>query len=157
VDTLRRPKDVCLFFNAIYELSSVTLGPELCHPVMFLPVLSVLGCYGSHQGVRGVAVSKQGTDTQQDLRYSESRTPVVFQNVETNDALGVDVAMVDPGPEDNFWWFEWVVRGKMYVQEKYPALVHRGRWTQDRGDPLVQIVPFRTRAAIWRRIQRDLS
>lgn len=46
-----------------------------------------------------VAVCEEGADWEEDLWDGEGGTPVVLENVEADDALAVDVAVVDPGSE----------------------------------------------------------
>lgn len=46
-----------------------------------------------------VAVGEEGADAEEDLGDGEGGAPVVLQDVQADDALGVDVAVVDTGLE----------------------------------------------------------
>lgn len=48
-----------------------------------------------------VAVCQKRTNRQQNLWNSQSGTPVVFKDVQADDSLTVDVAVIDPGAESN--------------------------------------------------------
>ena len=88
------------------RLCGVPLGPQLGNAVVLLPVLRVLSGNGADQRVRGVAVAEQGADGEEDLGDGEGRGPLVLQDVEADHTLGVDVAVVDAGPELHLWWLE---------------------------------------------------
>ena len=61
------------------------------------------------------------------LGTREGGTPVVFENVKTNDSLGVDVAMVNSCSEGHFWRLEGVLGGEVDVKEEDSALVRGTR------------------------------
>ena len=82
------------------------------------------------------------------LGNCEGRTPVVFENVKTYHALRVDVAVVNSGSEGHFRWLEGVLWSEVDVQEEDPTLVRRPWGAEDRRDPLIQIVTFRSSAKI---------
>lgn len=48
-----------------------------------------------------IAVCQEGANRQQNLWNSQSRTPVVFQDIQTDDSLTVDVAVIDSSTESN--------------------------------------------------------
>lgn len=60
---------------------------------------SISVCVCVCEALTWVAVSEQGADGQQDLGDGEGGTPVVLQDVQTDHALTVDVAVVDPRTE----------------------------------------------------------
>ena len=66
---------------------------------MFIAVAEVLLCNGAYEGVTGVTVREEGADGEQNLGDGECRTPVVLQDVKTDGALAVDVAMVNASAE----------------------------------------------------------
>ena len=74
-----------------------------------LPIVDVLGGDAADQGIAGVAVGQEGADGEEDLGDGESWAPLVLQDVETDDALGVDVAVVDASPELDLWRLERVL------------------------------------------------
>ena len=56
--------------------------------------LQKLGNVGD-EGIFGVGVGQEGANGQQDLANGQRRTPLVLQNVETNAAVRVDVAVIN--------------------------------------------------------------
>ena len=48
-----------------------------------------------HQGIIGVGIRQERANGQQDFANGQRWTPLVFQNVETNATIRVDVAVVD--------------------------------------------------------------
>lgn len=118
-----------------------------------LPIVDVLGGDAADQGIAGVAVGQEGADGEEDLGDGESWAPLVLQNVQTDDALGVDIAVVDSGPELHFRRLEGIIGGEMNIQEEDASLIDRSRRAEDGAHPLVQIVALGTRAAVGGRIQ----
>lgn len=55
----------------------------------------------NHQLLTWVAVCQKRTNRQQNLWNSQSRAPVVFQDIQTDDSLTVDVAVINSGAESN--------------------------------------------------------
>ena len=114
-------------FLTAFSLRGVSLSPELGYSIVLLPVkryasypnekmflivlpiVNVLRGDAADQRVAGVAVRKQGADGEQHLGDGECRAPLVLQNVEADDALGVDVAVIDPGAELHFGRLEGIV------------------------------------------------
>merc|ERR1719195_2197685 len=101
--------------------------------------------------------SERREQREEDLGDGESWAPLVLQDVETDDALGVDIAVVDPGAELHFWRLEGIIGGEVNIQEEDATFIDRSRRAEDGADPLVQIVALRSSAAVWRRIQRYCS
>ena len=118
-----------------------------------LPIVDVLGGDAADQGVAGVAVGEEGADGEENLGDGESWAPLVLQNVQTDDALGVDIAVVDPGAELHFRGLEGIISGEMNIQEEDSSFIDRSRRSEDGADPLVQIVTLGASAAVWGRIQ----
>ena len=127
-------------------LGGVSLGPQLGYSVVFLPVGGVLRGDAADEGVRRVAVGQEGADREEDLGDGQGGTPVVLEDVQTNDALRVDVAVVNARAEGHLGRLEGVLGREVDVQEEDAALVHRTRRTQNGRHPLVNVVPLRTRA-----------
>ena len=59
------------------------------------------GCSVNYQLLTRVAVCQKRTNRQQNLWNSQSRAPVVFQDIQTDDSLTVDVAVINSGTESN--------------------------------------------------------
>jgi len=64
--------------------------------------------------------------------------------------LAVDVAVIDARAERDFGRLEGVLRREVYVEEEDAALVDGSGWSQDGGDPLVQIVALGSGTAVGR-------
>lgn len=53
-------------------------------------------------------MSKENRSTAEPLE-SQSRTPVVSKDVQADDSLTVDAAVIDSGAESNLWEFKWIL------------------------------------------------
>lgn len=120
---------------------------------MLGPVCQVLCGNASHQRISRVAVGEQGADGKQHLGDGECRAPVVFQDVQTDDTLAVDVAVVNPCTESHLGGFKGVLRGEGDVQKEDAPLVHRAWRPQDGGPPLVDVVSLWASTAVGRGVQ----
>lgn len=109
------------------------------------------------QKLTRIAIGQQRADRQQHLGNGQRRRPVVLQNVQTDDALAVDVAVVDAGAERDLRRLERILGRKVNVQKEDAALVHRAGRPQNSRHPFVQVVRFGAGTAIGRRIQRDFG
>ena len=76
-----------------------------------------------NEGVVWIRISEKGTDRKEDLRDSESRRPLLLENVETDAAISANVAMVYSGSKIHLGRLEWIVGGELNIQEEYPTLV----------------------------------
>ena len=68
-----------------------------------------------HKGIFRVGVGQERTNGEQDLANGQSWTPLIFENVEANSSVGIDIAVVDPSREMDLGRLEWVVRREMNV------------------------------------------
>lgn len=101
---------------------------------------------GNERVVR-IRVREQRADAEEDLRYGESRRPLLLQNVEADGSLIVHVRVVDLGLKGNLRRLERVVRREVDLHKEYAALVRaRGR-AHDGRLPLEQIVLNRASTA----------
>lgn len=132
-------------------------NPLFGDAVVLVAVGQVLVGDGADERVVGVRVGEQRADGEEHFRDGERRRPVVFEYVQADGALRVHVAVVDACFECHFWRLEWVVRCEVDVQVEDSTLVDRSSRTIDSGEPLVNIIAFRTGAAIGRWIERDLG
>ena len=92
--------------------------------MLILPIVDVLGGDAADQGVAGVTVGEEGADGEENLGDGECRAPLVLQDVQTDDALGVDIAVVDPGPEFHFRRLEGIIGGEMNIQEEDASFIN---------------------------------
>lgn len=104
---------------------SVLSRPIARRAVVLVLVAHVLQRDGADQGVLGVAVGQEGTDGQENFGNCQCGRPVVLKDIQTDDALTVDVAVVNARLEDNLRWLEGVFRGEGNVQGKDATFVGR--------------------------------
>jgi len=123
---------------------------------VFLAIRDILLRDISHQRVSSITISKQGNDGEEYFGYGECRTPIVFEDIQTDGSLRIDIAMIDPRTEDNLGRFERVIRGKGDLQEEYSTLVHGSRGSEDGTNPIVDVVTLGPSTAVGGRIDGDL-
>ena len=70
-----------------------------------------------HEWVIRIGIRQQGADREQDLGDSECGAPLLFENVEADATVRVDVRVVDPRREVQLWRLERVVTGENNVEE----------------------------------------
>ena len=87
-----------------------------------------------------VAIREERADGEEHLGDGQRGAPVVLEYVQADDALAVDVAVVDARAEGHLGRLEGVLRREVQVQEEHAALVHRPGRPQDRRHPLVNVV-----------------
>lgn len=119
---------------------------------MFCSVGHILSGNTAHQGVGGVAVCEKRADGEEDFGDGQCWAPVVFQNVQANNTLTVDITVIDSCPKCHLWRLEGVLRCEGDIEEEHAALVHGARRPEDGGPPLVDVVAFGTSAAVGRRV-----
>lgn len=124
---------------------------------MLFSILQILCGNTSNQWIGWVAVCKERTNGEQHLRDGQCRRPVVLEDVQADYALTVDIAVIYPRSECDLRRFERILRREMNVQEKHATLIDGSRWSQDRGNPLVQVVSLGTGTAVGRWIQCDFG
>ena len=100
------------------------------------------------EGVVGICISEKRANGQEDLGNGQSRGPLVFQNVEADAPVRMDVAMVNSCRECHFGWLEGIVGGEVDVEEEDPTSVRRVIGAHDRCLPseLVFLVEGASRA-----------
>ena len=103
-----------------------------------------------------VAISQKRANRENHLGDGQSRTPVVFQNVQANFALAVDVAVINPSLENHLRRLEWIIWGEGDVEEKYTRSIGRVCGTHDSCHPFKNIIALGAGGAIAWWIQTDL-
>ena len=68
--------------------------------------------------VIGVGISQQGTDGKQDLANRQSRTPLIFENIQTDASVRVDVTVIDTGSEMDLGGLERIVGREVDIQKE---------------------------------------
>ena len=85
----------------LLSLSSISFRPQSGYSIMFLSMLSVLSSNTSNERISRITISQKGTNGEKDFRDSQSRTPVVLQDVQTNDSLTVYVTVINSSSKSN--------------------------------------------------------
>ena len=81
-----------------------------------------MGDFG-HEGVVGVGVGEQARNGEQNFRNGEGGAPLVFENVEADGAVLVDVGVINLSHELYLRRAERVVIGELNLQEEKSTLV----------------------------------
>jgi len=144
-----------VFFS--FLLRSITFCPQSGYPVMFFTILRVLRCNTSHQRIGWVAISEKGADRKKNFWDCQRWTPVVFEDVQTDNSLAVNVAMVDSRAKSHLRWLERVFGWEMNIKEENAAFVYWAWRSEDSWNPFVDVVTFGTGTAIWWGVQGDFS
>ena len=61
----------------------------------------------------------KGRNTEKQFRSRKRGTPVVFKNIDTYSAGGVDIGVKNGGNEFDMRGLEWIVGGKINIEEEY--------------------------------------
>ena len=88
-----------------------------------------------------IGVGQQGADGEQHLRDSEGGRPLIFEDVEADRSIAVDVHVINFRRERNLGRLEGVVRREMNVQEEHALMVWGVLGAHDRSLP-VELVRF---------------
>lgn len=104
-----------------------------------------------HQRIVWVGIGQQGTNRKQDLADGQRRAPLVFQNIQADTAIGVDIAMIDASSKVDLRWLEWIIGREVNVQKEDTSGIRRVVWTHDSSLPVEHVIAHRTcRAIRWR-------
>ena len=88
-----------------------------------------------------VGVGQQGADGKQNLGDGEGGRPLVFEDVEADRTIAVDVHVINFRCERNLWRLEGVVGWEVDVQEEHTLMVRGVLGAHDRRLP-VELVRF---------------
>ena len=88
-----------------------------------------------------VGVGQQGADGEQHLGDSEGGRPLIFEDVEADRSIAVDVHVINFRRERNLGRLEGVVGREMNVQEEHALMVRGVLGAHDRSLP-VELVRF---------------
>lgn len=81
-----------------------------------------------HEGIIRIRICEQGADRKENLGDSQGWAPLIFEDVQTDASVGVDVAVIDTRREINFGRLEWVISRKVDVQVVDAASIRRVLW-----------------------------
>jgi hypothetical protein len=108
-----------------------------------------------HERVVRVGVREQRADGQEHLRDGERGRPLLLEDVQTDAAARVHVAVVDFRGECDFRGLEGVVCGELDIEEEYTALVGALAGTHDCCLPVELIIVYGTCVVLkWREVVR---
>ena len=123
-----------------------------------------------NQRVIGVGIGQQRANTQQNFTNRQSWAPLILENIETNTAVRVDVAVVNACGKMDFrrlqwnwfsgsniivsetaakkyavWkqittYFEWIISGEMDIQKEDTPRIRGVFWSHDRRLPVEHVV-----------------
>ena len=83
------------------KLHSVLLGPKPGDSVVLFSVREVLKGDGTVQSVIWIAIRHEGADRQQQFGNGQDGRPFVFQNIQANLTIFVNVAVINLRPESH--------------------------------------------------------
>jgi len=122
----------------------IFLGPRAGGGLVFRSVGLVHVCNLRYQRIIRVRVCQKRANGKQDLRNSKSRAPLLFEDVEANAAIAVDVRMKYLCSERNLRRLEWIVWGEVNVHQENTT----GKWaigrTHDCSLPMKNILSSRS-------------
>jgi hypothetical protein len=95
-----------------------------------------------NQWIIRVRVSEKGADRKQDLANSQSRTPLVLQDVQANTSVGVDVTVIDTSGKVNLGWLERIVSGEMNIQKENTSCIWGLIWSHNSCLPVEHIIAY---------------
>lgn len=101
-----------------YCLDGVLAGPFPSGRLVPGPVGLVHVRNLRHKGIIGVRVCQHRTDRKQNFGNSQSRAPLISENIEANAAVAVNVGVVDSGREVDFRGLERIIRRELDLQEE---------------------------------------
>lgn len=111
-----------------------------------------------NQRIVGVGVSQQGANRQQHFGDSKSGRPLVLQNIQTDAAGVVNIAMVNLSNKLNFGCLKRVVGGEMNIEHEHSSGVWGVIGTDDVGLPVEEVLSNRTSRAVgWRILLKILE
>merc|ERR1719272_313330 len=126
--------------------------------VVFDPISQIQLSNLGHKRIVWIAINHQRREGEQHLRDGQCRAPLVFQDVQTDSAIRIDVAVIDLCCEMELRWLEGVVRRKIDVQKEATTLIWRIRRTHDRGLPIEHVIANRSCGTIrWRVVSKVLE
>ena len=119
--------------------------------VLFLVGLVEMSNLG-YKWIVWICIRHHWADGKENLWDSQSRWPLIFQNVKTDTSIRVDIAVINSCRKCHFRWLEWIVSWEANVEEKDSSCVWRIIWTHDCRLPgeLVFLIKGASRTVSWR-------
>jgi hypothetical protein len=70
-----------------------------------------------------IRVREQRANGEEQLGDSQSRRPVILEDIEADSSFIIDIAVIDLGGELNLWWLEWVILWELELKEKHSSFI----------------------------------
>ena len=114
-------------------------------------VLEEVGDLGD-EGILGIAVGEERGDGEEDLAESESGRPGLIEDVKTDGAIAINIAVVNFRYKVESRRFEGIVGRELDIQPEQTAGIRSPFRSDDSSRPVIEIVTNRTRSYVSRRI-----
>jgi len=128
--------------------------PFYCAAFVRFPML----CYLIRKRVIGIRGTHQGLNAQKNCSDLQSRTPLIFEDIQTNSAQFVNIWVVDFSQKPHFRRSHRIIIGQKKFQLKDSTFVSRLLRSSDYNVEVSEVVVVRTCAYAWRRfLQKSLG
>jgi hypothetical protein len=92
----------------------------------------------------------KGRNTEKQFRSRKCGTPIGFKNIDTYSAVAVNIRVKNGGNEFDMRGLEWIVDGKINIEEEYTPGIRTALWSGNRRAPFHNIVVQGSAAAVGR-------
>jgi len=113
--------------------------PLPCLEVIGQPIRLVLMGHLGPQGIIGIGIGEKGQNGQQDLGNGQRRGPLVLENVQADDATGIDIRMIDLRHKGDLGGLKGIVGGEVDIHLEDPAGERGIARTHNHAGPVIQI------------------
>lgn len=90
------------------------------------------------QGIVGIGIGQEGQNRQQDLGNGQRRGPLILENIQADDAAGIDIRMIDLRHKGDLGGLKGVVGGEVDVHLEDTAGERGITGPHDDAGPVVQ-------------------
>ena len=104
-----------------------------------------------------IGIRQQGTNGEQNFTQSQSRRPLILEDIETNTAIGIDVAVINFGSKVYLRRLERIIGWKMNVQKVHATCIGRIIGSHNGRLPMKYVIPDWPGGTIGRRILSDFG
>jgi hypothetical protein len=110
-----------------------------------------------NEGIIRVRISEKTCHTEENLADGESRRPLLFKDIETDESRCIDVGMVNLGNELELRRLERIINRKQNLKLEDPSCIGAVGRTKNHTLPPEHIITNRTSTAVRRRITLEIS
>ena len=115
-------------------------SPFLCVLIMLYSIGFVQMRDFGDQRVIWVGINQHWTDWKQHFWYGQSRRPLIFQDIQADASIWVDVAVIYPCCECHLWWFEGIISWEGNVQKEHTSSIRWIIWPHNSCLPMELIL-----------------